>query len=141
MQLISANHSKNDSNDAKLLARLARVDPSLLSPLQHRDEKEQTTLLSIRARAQLVKTRVGLMHSLRGMVKGCGIRLPHSTSDQFLERCRGSVPSSIVVHLEGIFSVIQDLTRQIAQYDDQIEQIAIEQCNGPQKLDTKMTVA
>ena len=68
VQLISANHSKNDSNDAKLLAKLARVDPSLLSPLQHRGEKEQTTLLSIRARAQLVKTRVALMHSLRGKV-------------------------------------------------------------------------
>lgn len=127
VQLISANHSKNDSNDAKLLARLARVDPSLLSPLQHRGEKEQTTLLSIRARAQLVKTRVGLMHSLRSMVKGFGIRLPHSTSDQFLERCRGSVPNSILSHLEGIFTVIRDLTRQIEHYDELIEQIAIEQ--------------
>jgi len=49
VQLISANYSRNDSNDAKLLARLARVDASLLSPLQHRSEKKQTTLLSIRA--------------------------------------------------------------------------------------------
>jgi len=49
LPLISANISKNDSNDAKLLARLARVDASLLSPLQHRSEKKQTTLLSIRA--------------------------------------------------------------------------------------------
>ena len=32
VQLISANYGRNDSNDAKLLARLARVDASLLSP-------------------------------------------------------------------------------------------------------------
>jgi transposase len=134
VHLISANHSKNDSNDAKLLARLARVDPSLLSPLKHRDEREQTTLLSIRARAQLVKTRVALMHSLRGMVKGFGIRLPHATCEQFLERCRGSVPSEILSHLEGIFSVIQDLTRQIDQYDERIEQIANEQYPAVHRL-------
>jgi transposase len=127
VQLISANHSKNDSNDSKLLAKLARVDPSLLSPLQHRDEKEQTTLLSIRARAQLVKTRVALMHSLRGMVKGFGIRLPRCTSDQYLERCRSSVPNEMMGHLEGMFVIIEDLTRQIDSYDERIEKIASEQ--------------
>jgi transposase len=134
VQLISANHSKNDSNDAKLLARLARVDPSLLSPLKHRGEEEQVTLLSIRARAQLVGTRVALMHSLRGMVKGFGIRLPHSTSDQFLERCRSCVPAMILGHLEGLFSIIQNLTHQIAAYDEQIEEIAAEQYPAVQRL-------
>jgi len=134
VQLISANHSKNDSNDAKLLARLARVDASLLSPLEHRGEKEQTTLVSIRARAQLVKTRVALMHSLRGMVKGFGVRLPHATSDQFLQRCKGSVPEALLPHLEGIFTIVQSLSEQIASYDDLIEKIAIEQYPAVQGL-------
>jgi transposase len=127
VQLISCSNSKNDPNDAKLLAKLARVDPSLLSPLEHRDDQEQKTLLSIRARAQLVKTRVALMHSLRGMAKGFGIRLPHSVSDQFLERCQGSVPQELLRHLEGLFKVIQGLTDQIAHYEEQIEKIAAEQ--------------
>lgn len=134
VQLISANHSKNDSNDAKLLAKLARVDPDLLSPLQHRGEKEQTTLLSIRARAQLVKTRVALMHSLRGMVKAFGVRLPHSTSDQFLQRCKGSVPAELSPQLEGIFTIVQALTEQIGSYDELIEKIAAEQYPAVQIL-------
>lgn len=127
LQLISANYHKNDSNDAKILAKLARVDVSLLSPLQHRGEKEQTTLLSIRARAQLVKTRVALMHSLRGMIKSYGVRLPHATSDQFLQRCKGSVPEELLPHLEGIFTIIQFLTQLIDNYDELIEKIAAEQ--------------
>ncbi len=77
------------------------------------------------------------MHSLRGMVKGFGIRLPRSTSDQFLERCRSSVPAVILSHLEGLFTIIQDLTRQIASYDELIEKIAAEQypaVHGLQKV-------
>ena len=127
VQLISANTSKNDPNDARLLAKLARVDPSLLSPLRHRDAADQRTLLSIRARAQLVKGRVALMHSLRGMVKAFGVRLPHSTDAEFLERCRASVPAEILCQLEGIFRVIQNLTTEIDGYDERIERIAREQ--------------
>jgi transposase len=134
VQLITCSNSKNDPNDAKLLAKLARVDPSLLSPLEHRDDDEQKTLLSIRARAQLVKSRVTLMHSLRGMAKGFGIRLPHSVSDQFLERCQGSVPQELLRHLEGLFKIIQGLTEQIAVYDEQIEKIAAEQYPVVEKL-------
>ena len=136
LQLISANYSKNDSNDAKILAKLARVDASLLSPLQHRSEKEQTALLSIRARAQLVKTRVALMHSLRGMVKGFGIRLPHASSDQFCQRCKGSVPEELLPQLEGIFTIIQSLTQQIDNYDERIEKIAAEHYPVVQGLKT-----
>ena len=136
LQLITSSNSKNDPNDARLLAKLARVDPSLLSPLKHRDAKEQTTLLSIRARAQLVKSRVAVMHSLRGMVKGFGIRLPHSDDDQFLERCRKIVPPEVLSHLEGIFKIVQSLTEQIDLYDKRIEEIAKVEYPVVQKLET-----
>lgn len=124
VQLISANDSKNDANDAKLLARLARVDPSLLSPLQHRAEPEHIHLLAIRARAQLVDTRTALMSSLRGMVKAFGIRLPDSASDCFVERCRSCVPQALADGLDGMFQTVGELTRQIETYDQQIEQMA-----------------
>jgi transposase len=127
VELIAKNHNKNDSNDSKLLARLAHVDPLLLSPLQHRPEREQKNLLAIRARAQLVETRTALMHCLRGMLKGFGIRLPRSTSDCFLERCRTSVPAEFTCQLDGLFQVIAELTKQIEAYDEQVEQIAREQ--------------
>jgi transposase len=127
LKLISASASKNDQNDAVLLARLARVDPSLLSPLKHRPEQEQTQLLAIRARAQLVDTRTGLIHSLRGMLKTFGIRLPGSTSAYFAEHCQASVPPPFRPLLEGTFKVIAELSRQIEAYDEQVEQMAREQ--------------
>jgi len=134
LQLISANYSKIDSNDAKILATLARVDASLLSPLPHRGEKEQTTLLSIRARAQLVKTRAALMHSLRGMMKSYGVRLPHATSDPFLQRSKGSVPEELLPHMERIFTIAQSLTQEIDNYGERIEKIAAEQYPAVQGL-------
>jgi transposase len=41
VQLISHSSRKNDRVDAQTLARLARVDPQLLRPIQHRSERAQ----------------------------------------------------------------------------------------------------
>ena len=55
VQLISASSRKSDRMDASLLARLARVDPQLLRPIQHRSEQAQGDLMTIRIRAALVE--------------------------------------------------------------------------------------
>jgi transposase len=59
VQLISASSRKDDRMDAQTLARLARVDPELLRPIQHRSEQAQGHLLVIRVRAALVEARTG----------------------------------------------------------------------------------
>ncbi len=41
LKLISQSTRKNDRNDAERLARLARVDPKLLSPIRHRGAQAQ----------------------------------------------------------------------------------------------------
>jgi transposase len=133
VQLISANNKKNDSNDAKLLAKLARVDPDLLSPLEHRSDEEQNTLLAIRARDQLVKARVAMMHSLRGMLKCYGVRLPRSV-DRLVERCREVLAPELMKHLEGMLRVVEELSRQIEVYDEWIAQLAREQYPATNRL-------
>ena len=50
VRLIAENDSKSDRFDAELLARLGRVDPSLLSPIVHRGEQAQRDLVLIRSR-------------------------------------------------------------------------------------------
>jgi transposase len=57
VRLISESSRKDDKMDAKTLARLARIDPELLSPIRHRGEQAQADLMMIRARAILVETR------------------------------------------------------------------------------------
>jgi transposase len=60
VQLISASSRKNDRMDARLLARLARVDPQLLRPIRHRSEQAQAGLMTIRIRASLLEARTML---------------------------------------------------------------------------------
>jgi hypothetical protein len=48
--------------DARLLARLARVDPQLLRPIRHRSEQAQAGLMTIRIRASLLEARTMLVN-------------------------------------------------------------------------------
>lgn len=51
VRLIAESNRKDDRLDARTLARLVRIDPQLLSPIQHRSAQAQADLMSIRARA------------------------------------------------------------------------------------------
>lgn len=57
LRLIYENDRKCDRVDAESLARLARLDPNLLSPIQHRDVDTQADLAMIRARTAVVTAR------------------------------------------------------------------------------------
>ena len=67
VKLITQSGNKNDRIDAEQLARLARVDPKLLSPIRHRGAEAQADLAVIRARAELMEVRTGLINSARGL--------------------------------------------------------------------------
>ena len=66
VRLIGESSRKDDRLDARMLARLARMDPRLLSPVQHRSAEAQIHLTVIRARAALVGARTALVNSARG---------------------------------------------------------------------------
>jgi transposase len=53
VRLIGESRKKDDRLDAQTLARLARIDPGLLSPVKHRSAQAQADLTVIRARAAL----------------------------------------------------------------------------------------
>jgi transposase len=81
VQLISKSSRKNDRMDAQTLARLMRVDPRLLRPIQHRSEQAQGHLRVIRVRAALVEARTMLVNAARGLTKATGERLPSCDAD------------------------------------------------------------
>jgi transposase len=68
-RLIGESRKKDDRLDAQTLARLARIDPQLLSPVKHRSAKTQADLTVIRARAGLVRARTALVNTARGLAK------------------------------------------------------------------------
>jgi transposase len=57
VKLIYSNKRKTDKLDAENLARLARVDPELLYPVEHRGEASQAHLALIHSREALIRSR------------------------------------------------------------------------------------
>jgi transposase len=90
VRLIGESRRKDDRLDAQALARLARIDPQLLSPIQHRSVQAQADLSVIRARYALVRARTALVCAARGLTKSFGERIrgrnPKGSALQQLKR-------------------------------------------------------
>ena len=55
---IYQNERKSDRRDAMMLARLARMDATLLHPVKHGGGQAQQDMLQLKLRDSLVRTRV-----------------------------------------------------------------------------------
>jgi transposase len=124
VQLISASSRKNDRMDARMLARLARVDPQLLRPIRHRSEQAQADLMTIRIRAALVEARTGLVNAARGFSKAMGERLPACDTDAMGVEKLAALPAELRARLQPLLEQIEALTDQIKKLEGHIEQIA-----------------
>ncbi len=90
VRLITESSRKDDRLDARTLARLARIDPQLLSPIQHRSAQAQADLMRVRARAALVEARTALINSARGLVKSYGEACPDAARPGYRKNWAGS---------------------------------------------------
>jgi transposase len=124
VRIIYDNDRKTDKVDARTLARLARVDKSLLHPIRHRSAEAQADLAILRARDQLVSVRSTLINSVRGMVKSVGGRLPSASGAYFATKVREQVPACISGALLPLLEEIENLTVRIREYDKRIEELA-----------------
>jgi transposase len=124
VRLISESSRKNDKLDARLLARLARVDPELLRPIRHRSEAAQADLMSIRIRAAMVEARTGLINAARGFAKALGERLPACDADSMGVEKLERLPGPIQERLQPLLEQVETLTEKIHQLDGTLEQIA-----------------
>lgn len=126
LRAIYSNPRKGDQADAETLARLARVDPKLLSPIQHRSPEAQADLSLIRSRDGLVRSRTLLINHARGSVKACGSRLPSCSADSFHYKVQEAVPAVLEPAILPILDTIAALTEKIRDYDRQIEELCKE---------------
>ena len=97
VRLIYSNKRKTDKLDTEKLARLARADPELLYPVEHRGEDSQAHLALIHSREALVRSRTRPINHLRGTVKSFGYRLPECSATSFhtsIKRSATSYPPS-----------------------------------------------
>jgi transposase len=121
--LISKSNRKDDRHDARALARLARIDPELLSPVRHRSAKAQIHLTVIRARAELVSARTALVNAARGLAKSYGERLPKCGTEQVSRELAAELSAEFREVLEPLLKEIESLNERIKEYDAQIEKI------------------
>jgi transposase len=124
VKLISESSRKNDDVDAELLARLARADRQLLSPVKHRGAEAQADLMGIRVRAQLVELRTQTVNAARGLVKPMGQRLASCDAGSLSRTHAGHLEPAIRGHAERLLGVVEELTRQIDACDRELERVA-----------------
>ena len=127
LRAIYHNPRKDDRADAETLARLARLDPELLSPIYHRSPQAQADLAVLRSRDALIRSRTLLVNHARSIVKSSGDRLPSCSANCFASKAAPAVPETLRPALSPILETIASLTQQIREYDRQIEQLCQDQ--------------
>src|SRR5919112_325779 len=124
LRLIYTNKRKTDEIDAENLARLARVDPKLLYPIEHRGEEGQAHMAIIRSRQALIGCRTQLVNHVRGAVKSFGARLPKCPARSFHKRASEHIPQALWPALGPILEQIGSLTQRIRDYERKLEEIS-----------------
>jgi len=117
---------KNDRIEANKLARLGRVDPQSLHPMQHRSREVRQDLVVLRARDALVAARTELINATRGLVKSMGSRLSKCSSPSFAQKVEETVPVELRDALLPLVRMAAALSDCIQGYDEKIEKLGRE---------------
>jgi len=126
LRAIYHNPRKGDRADAETLARLARLDPALLSPIHHRSPQAQADLAVLRSRDAIVRCRTLLINHARDIVKASGSRLPSCSADSFAHKVAPDIPEPLRPALAPILDTIASLTKKIKSYDQKAEELCSE---------------
>ena len=127
LRMIFRSDSKNDRCDAEQLARVARMDPRLLSPIEHRGRKASIDLAVLRSRDSLVAARTQLINHVRGTLKAFGLRAKTCSTASFDKQAPDVIPAEWQPALAAIVSTIGTLTATIKEYDKCIARLSREQ--------------
>lgn len=124
VQLIYKNYKKTDKEDAKILAKLVRSDPSLLFPIVTRDIETQEDLILLKTRRKMVDCRGDLIRHIRGIIKPFGVKLPKGvTVDNFHVKAKEYIENSILSILKDTFDAIESLAKQIKNLETKIDDL------------------
>jgi transposase len=128
LRAISQSHTKNDTEDARMLARLGRADPHLLSPIRHRGEATQRALLRLKIREALVRSRVNLINSVRFLLKSLGVFISSSIKAMaFTKKVRAQLTAPDLALVAELLEAIDALNARIKTLDDQLDRLGTAQ--------------
>ncbi|MFC1883435.1 IS110 family transposase [Thermodesulfobacteriota bacterium] len=121
LRLIWDSSKKTDERDAEMLARIARFDPQLLSPIRHRSRSAHMDLAVLKGRDTLVRCRSSLINFVRGTCKTAGTRLPKCSAETFAKTVIEHIPKDLLAACVPCINTILELTQKIRHLDGQIE--------------------
>ena len=123
---IYENERKSDRRDAMMLARLARMDLTLLHPVKHGSQEAQQDMLQLKLRDSLVRARVALINAVRFTLKSLGYPVSNPSSACFHKLVLKEVPESIGEMIAHNVAAIAELTERIKALDTSISRLAAE---------------
>jgi transposase len=137
LRAIYSSSRKSDRTDARMIARLARVDPALLHPIEHATEQSQRDLLQVKLRDNLVRQRVAIISSIRFTLKSLGVRLPSPNTACFAKRCRTLLTgehSALLAMITPSLQIVDLLTKNIRELERAIEALCAESYPATERL-------
>jgi transposase len=123
LQLIWKGKKKTDRSDANLLAKLARVDVSLLAPVHHRSRAAQIDLAVLRSRDLLVSMRTRLINHVRGLLKQFGLRVPGCSTETFVAHATEAIPTELAPALKPVLDSLRALDAAISEHDKDVARL------------------
>jgi transposase len=124
VRAIYQHERKSDRRDALMLARIARMEPALLYPVEHGSEEAQQDLLRIKLRDTLVRSRVGVINSIRSTIKSLGYAVPNSSSERFHKIIDTALPPKLSAVIAPSVQALEDLSLRIKVLDREISALA-----------------
>ena len=127
LRAIYKNPRKCDRKDAEMLARLARVDETLLGPIKHGSEEAQRDLLQLKLRDNLVRQRVNIISSVRFSLKSLGVKTRSPKTSYFAAYVRRELMKEneeLLSFIEPSLEVLDTITAQVKELDKRIAELA-----------------
>jgi transposase len=133
-RLITANERKSDKLDARMLARLLRLDVHLLYPVQHRSRQFRADRTVLRSRRLFVAMRTKQINHVRGVLKSFGLRAPSCSAPSFSKTVAPLIPEDLRPALFPILEELVSLNRRICAFERQLIKMARERYPQTQRL-------
>ena len=124
LRMIFQNDSKNDRLDAEQLALIARMDPKLLYPIEHRDRSARADLAVMRSRDALVATRTRLVNHIHGVSKSFGHRVKKYAAPGFHRQVAKQIPEELQPALAPLLDTLAAIAEQVLGFDREIHRLS-----------------
>ena len=124
LRMIFQSDSKNDRLDAERLARVARLDPKLLYPIEHRERSARADLAVMRSRDTLVTTRTRLVNHIHGVLESFGYRVKKYAAPGFHRQVAAHIPEELRSALQPLLGALTSIAERILDCEREMRRLS-----------------